>query len=259
MTGWERVQSMRFAISLFLSERTGRMRRPARLVPAGALRFATAQGTRRLAELQGRYGVAFEHLLGTEEALQSYEYLDFLDQAKDHAPGPHGGSRRLHAVGPASFGYAGALAAFFRPESMVGVELEGYRRLRGGYNRAELAAAHIASVPGASYVIADYANYRHPAEIIVAFFPFVSPAPVLGWRLPLAVLQPAALFASMGANLTADGQLWLINHSTAEAEVAARHAAAAGLSSALMMRCTASFRRRAQAPVLSVWTHGEAG
>lgn len=259
VTAWQRLRSLRYALALYLSERTGRDAAAPRLAPAGTLAVSAGPAADRVRELAARYGVRFEAVLGQDPALQAYEYLDFLDQGLALL-GPTARPARpvLHDIGCASFGYAPALAAFFGAAELVGVELEGFRRLKGGFRRAQIAAAHVAAVPGARFEVADYARFTGAADVITAFFPFVTPAPVLGWRLPLSVLRPQALFARVHANLEPQGRFWMINHSAAEAATAAAFAAGAGLTPLVQATCTPGVRERPHAPVLTVWVRGSA-
>ena len=66
-------------------------------------------------------------------SVNNYEYLDLLDRgwADSGLPRPEGGA--VCDVGCASFWYAAALQAFFRPGQLVGVEVEGHRLFRNGH------------------------------------------------------------------------------------------------------------------------------
>jgi hypothetical protein len=252
-TPLERLRSAYHGLSLFLSERSGRVRAPAPPVAAGTLPLESVANV-RANELATRFRVRFEEFLDYETALQAYEYLHFLDDLATSANLRPASGGELHDVGCASFGYASALAAALQPRSITGFDVEGYRRLKGGINRAERATAHVAAVPGAAFRIADYRRIRDPADHITLFFPFVTPAPVLGWRMPLSLLAPAELFGSAAANLRAGGMLWMVNHSSAEAAIAARHATAAGLGAVARREIRSPFRARSSDPVASVWT-----
>ncbi len=251
-TAWARLRSAYHGASLLLSERSGRARRPAPPVAAGELRLEPGALT-RAGELAARFGVRFETALDHEAALQSYEYLHFLDELMTGAGLAIGGGGVTHDVGCASFGYVSALAAALRPCSITGFDIEGFRRLRGGINRAERALAHVAMVPGAAFRIADYRAVREPADDITLFFPFVTAAPVLGWRMPLSVLTPADIFRRVATNLSPEGRLWMANHSRREADIAARYAADAGLFLAIRREIASPFRPRPVDAVASVW------
>ncbi len=253
VTAWDRIRSFRHGVSLWISERTGRAHRVAHETPVGALTGLSPSQAARLDKLRSRYRVHFELTQDEAGALQAYEYLDLLDQALQawDTKARHG--LVVHDVGCASFAYASALVALLRPARLTGVELEGYRRLRGGYNRAEKAAANVRHLPNTSFVIADYASYAHPADLIIAFFPFVTPAPVLGWRMPLTVLNPTALLQRIHANLGPSGEFWMINHSSQEAATATVYAQSAGMSLLRRHECESALRSRDAAPVISVW------
>ena len=64
----------------------------------------------------------------------NYEYLDILDRAwaDSGLQRPAGGV--VCDVGSASFWYAAALHAFFRPRELVGVEVEGHRLFKDGHS-----------------------------------------------------------------------------------------------------------------------------
>ncbi len=207
----------------------------------------------RASELAARYGSRFELQQDAAGALLAYEYLDILDQALAAWRMTPPSGIVMHDVGCASFAYASALVAVWNPCRLVGVELEGYRRLRGGVNRAEKAATNVARLPGVSFVISDYSTLADPADLVTAFFPFVTPAPVLGWRLPLTVLQPRSLFNRIRANIGPEGSLWMVNHGEVEASVAAGYASDSGLERIQRHVCKTTLRVRPAPPVVSAW------
>ncbi len=90
---------------------------------------------------------------------------------------PAGG--RLCDIGCASFWYAATLQIFFRPDRMVGVEVEGHRLLRDGRTRIDYAAGYLAELPTVRFVVADYAATEEPADVITAWLPFLTPAGIL--------------------------------------------------------------------------------
>jgi hypothetical protein len=171
----------------------------------------------------------FETTLNAATSRRNYEYLDILDRAWSGARRAPPAVVELCDVGCASFWYATALHAFFRPQRLTGIEVEGHRLYRDGHARCDYAAGYLEALPGARFIVADYTTLRHPADLITAWFPFVTPAAILAWRLPLRLLRPERLFARIAANLTADGRFVMVNHGPAEAAAAARHCIAAGL------------------------------
>ncbi len=226
----DRLRSAHYALWLRVSQRLGRVRGPRPEQPAGALPAALPASTRtRVAALVARYGVRFEACYGAPTALANYARLELLDRSLAAFAAAAPLNRVAHDVGCASFWYAAALHAAFRPSALTGFELEGFRRLRGTVNRAERALGYAQGLPQTEFVIADYGAVTRRAGLVTAFFPFVSEQPVLAWRLPLAVLGPQRLFARIRANLEADGEFWMVNHGERESALASALASAAGL------------------------------
>lgn len=187
-------------------------------------------------------------------AIHNYEYLDILDRAWSVAglPRPRGGL--LCDVGCASFWYAAALDAFFRPDRLVGVDVEGHRLFRDGHTRIDYAAGYLAPIADARFVIADYRHLDLPADVITAWFPFVTPAAILAWRLPLTLLAPRDLFRRVRLNLRQGGIFVMVNHSAAEAAVASELCTAIGLRPIHCSGEPGAFSvHRMNAAILSIW------
>ena len=225
----QRLRSSRHAFWLGVSERLRWSRGPCRERPALALSGLAPQEAQRIAALQDRYQLRFEARLNAATSRRNYEYLDILDRAWERAgvPRPVGGA--LYDVGCASFWYAATLQAFFRPASMTGVEVEGHRLYRDAHARCDYAAGYLEGLGNARFLVADYSRLEAPADLVTAWFPFVTPAAILAWRLPLRLLQPARLFSRIRANLVADGRFVMVNHGAAEAAAALSYCNAAGL------------------------------
>lgn len=214
----------------------------------------------RAAELSARYGVRFEDSLGAKTSRNNYEYLDLLAQGfaavRIAPPRP----LLLTDVGSASFWYAAALAAFFHPGALVGVDIEGHRLFRDWHTRLDYARGYISQIAGAEFVVADYANDPRPADLITAFFPFITAGPVLAWRLPLSVLAPKRLFGRIAANLTPGGLFFMVNHGGEEASLAYDYCSAVGLTRRASWTGQGPFSGdRLKPPVLSWWGHGGSG
>lgn len=128
------------------------------------------------------------------------------------------------------------------------------RELAARYGRRDHARANIAGVAGARFEVADYARFAEPAEVVTAFFPFVTPRPVLAWRLPLSVLAPEALFARIAGNLRPGGQLVLFSHGLDEARLAIDIAMGAGLRQLGAATGLDPLVSRPQPPVATLWT-----
>jgi hypothetical protein len=205
--------------------------------------------------LRQRYAVTFEAFLSAKTSLDNYEYLGLLDELFDAAPleVPRGG--RVCDAGCASFWYVAALQVFFRPSELCGVEIEGYRRLRGGHSRNDHALGFIERWPATQFVVADYKGYLWTADVITCWFPFVSPAPLLGARLPLSLLAPQAWFGQVKRNLRPGGILVMANHGTTEAHLAAGYCQAAGLQKSCEWIGSGALRPRSRPAAMSIWTH----
>lgn len=251
---YDRLRSRYHGFWFRVSEALGRGGAPIVEVPAGdiAAKAMSADTRARLATLSRDFGVRFETTLGAKTALENYARLDLIAQAWGEESLPQG--CRVHDVGSASFWYAAALHAAFHPRELVGIEVEGYRRLQGGGNRYRHARGYVQPLIATRYVVADYARWEAPADLVTAFFPFVTPGPVLAWRLPLSVLAPDRLFARIAANLSPEGELLMVNHGVEEAGVAARWATEAGLRCRLSRTEEAPLTPRTAPAVVSRWT-----
>jgi SAM-dependent methyltransferase len=229
-----------------------------RETPAGRLPPLSDAQAERVAALSRRYQVRFESRMTAATSLNNYEYLDILDRAwtLSGLARPNGRGV-LCDVGCASFWYAAALQSFFVPAEMVGVEIEGYRLFRDGRSRIDYAQGYLADLPNARYVVADYRSCQLAADTITCWFPFVGPAAILAWRLPLSLLAPEALFSRVYHNLREGGQFVMVNHGEEEATVAAALCSAAGFSCTFRDAQDGPLsRHRLKSAVLSRWVRG---
>jgi SAM-dependent methyltransferase len=253
-TWFERLRSLRHRFWYGVSERLRWSRGVFYETPAHALGASDPQQAQRIAALQSRYQVKFEEGLSAATSYNNYEYLDILDRAwsASELALPAGGE--LCDVGCANFWYAEALQAFFRPSRMVGVEVEGYRLYRDGHTRIDYAAGYLARVPNAKFLIADYGSCELPADLITAWFPFVTARAILAWRLPLRLLDPARLFERVRVNLRPDGLFVMVNHGPHEAGIAAGLCGAAGLNRVCEMHAIGALSgHRLEAASFSCW------
>jgi hypothetical protein len=250
----QRLRSLRHRFWYGVSETLRWSRGTYRETAAHELPALSTEEAQRIAALQSRYGVRFEAQLSAATSVRNYEYLDILDETRSAAGLPRIECGVLCDVGCASFWYAAALAAFFRPQRLIGVEVEGHRLFKDGRTRIDYARGYIASVPNASFVVADFLAFVEPADVITAWFPFVTPTAILAWRLPLSLLRPERLFRRVAQNLTAQGIFFMVNHGPAEADLASALCDAAGLRP--IWRGVASSvlsRYREASPVVSCW------
>jgi len=158
-------------------------------------------------------------------------------------------------IGCASFWYAAALQSFFRPDRLLGVEIEGHRLFRDGRTRIDYAKGYLMPLRHAQFVVADYTGCVEPADIITAWFPFLTPAATLAWRLPLSLLAPQRLFRQIRHNLLPGGVFFMVNHGLNEAGLAENWCAAAGLRFAARWSEPGVLSgHRMSPPILSWWT-----
>ncbi len=237
-----------------LSERVRWSRRPYHEVPIGRLTELAPWQETCIDALQARYGISFESYYGAHTSLANYAYLDLLDRAwtSTDRPPPLGGI--VTDVGCANFWYARTLHAFFRPARLTGADVEGFRLYPSGYSRYDAASGYIADLPRTSFVVANYCEVDDQADVITAWFPFVTPAPVLAWRLPLTIFSPERMFARIERNLAPKGTFFMVNQGTDEAAIAAAYCRRAGLRPQGQWIHPHPLRARPHPPVASWWT-----
>ncbi len=230
MYSWlQRLRSLRHRFWYGVSSRVRWSRGPHTETPARELPAFTLEQAKRIATLRNCYQVQFELRMNSATSRNNYEYLDILDRAWETSGLARPSGCVVCDVGCASFWYAATLQAFFRPRELVGIEVEGYRLYKDGHTRIDYASGYVAALPNARFVVANYVSCRLPADVITLWFPFLTPAAILAWRLPLSLLSPASLFETIYHNLNPDGMLVMVNHGCAEADLAAKLCAAAGL------------------------------
>jgi SAM-dependent methyltransferase len=226
--------------------------------PAGDLPPLPQAQAQRIAALKRHYEVRFESLLGAASSLNNYEYLDILDRAWSGAGLAPPAAARVCDVGCASFWYAPAMSAFFRPADLVGFEVEGHRLFRDGRSRIDYAHGYVGALANARFVVADYASVEATHDVITAWFPFLTATAILAWRLPLSLLRPARLFARIRANLAPGGLFFMVNHGAQEASLAAQLCAATGLIQSWRAPLLSVLgQQRLEPPVASLWRPAE--
>lgn len=253
VTWRQRLRSWRNSLGLSLSQRLRASRGEFRERPCGRLVRVDARIDGRIQALQRRYAMRFESTLNARTSLNNYAYLELLDRAFDAAGETAPRPGRLTDVGCASFWYAAALHAFFRPGELAGFEIEGYRRFWNGHTRADYARGYAGALPGGRFVAADYGSVDAPADLISCWYPFLTAAPLLAWGLPLKLLKPVELFESIGRNLVPGGAVLLVNHGQREAALAAGHAERVGLHRQWIWAEADPLVPRLEPPVASYW------
>lgn len=255
MYSWlQRIRSLRHGVWYGVSERIRWSRGVFVETPAVELCTVDLEQAERIAALRGRYQVRFEQRMNADTSARNYEYLDLLDRGwrDSKLERPVGGE--LCDIGCASFWYAAALQAFFRPERIVGVEVEGHRLFRDGHTRIDYARGYLSHLPNARFVVADYTAFGEPADIITCWFPFLTPTAILAWRLPLSLLAPQRLFARIQHNLRPNGLFFMVNHGVHEWELGRACCIAANLQPAAYWSEPGSLSAyREASPILSWW------
>ncbi|MBX3235290.1 MAG: hypothetical protein KF814_03980 [Nitrospiraceae bacterium] len=249
-----RARSAYHGFWFHLSERIRWTRRPYREQPAGRLTGLEPWQARRIAVLASRYGVAFEALYSERIAIANYHYLDILDRSWTETRLSPPKQASVTDVGCANFWYARTLWAFLHPARLVGVDLEGYRLYPSGYSRYDAAAGYLTDLPDTTFCVEDYCRVEEQSDLITAWFPFVTPAPVLAWRLPLSVLQPERLISRIAGNLSPGGLFYMVNQGDKEAATAHRFCRAAGLQLVARWKHPHPLRARPLPPIVSWWT-----
>jgi len=252
----QRLRSLRHRFWYGISERVRWSRGTFSEAPARKINGLSCGQEERIAALQRAYQTKFEVSMSAMTALNNYEYLDILDRAwvDVGAAPPTGGT--LYDVGCASFWYAAALQAFFRPHSLTGVDIEGHRLGKNGHTRVDYATGYLARLPNARFINADYRQMRAAADVITLWFPFVTSTAILAWRLPLNLLDPKRLIERVSNNLKPGGIVVMVNHGTTEADLASRWCDAAGLRPRFVSSATGVLsERRLAPPILSTWCH----
>jgi SAM-dependent methyltransferase len=250
----QRLRSWRHGFWYGVSERVRWSRGTFHETPVRELPALALEQAERIAALRDRYQVQFEQRMNAATSANNYEYLDILDRAWTQSGLPPRLGGVVCDIGCASFWYAATLQAFFRPERLMGVDIEGHRLFKDGRTRIDYAAGYLQQFPNSEFIVADYAHYQVPADVITAWFPFVTASAILAWRLPLSMLAPQRLFARIKHNLNPGGLFVMINHGLTEAALAEEWCAAAGFTLVSRWAENGSLsEHRLRPPVLSCW------
>jgi hypothetical protein len=225
----QRLRSLRHHFWYGVSARLRWSRGAFHETPARELPALTLEQTERIAALRSRYQVQFELRMNVATSLNNYEYLDILDRAWAECRLGKPAAEILCDVGCASFWYGATLQAFFRPRQLAGVEVEGYRLFKDGHTRIDYAAGYLSELPNARFLVVDYRDCTVSADVITAWFPFLTAAAILAWRLPLSLLAPGPLFERIYHNLSPGGLFVMVNHGRREAGIGADFCRAIGL------------------------------
>lgn len=249
----DRFRSLNYRVRYELSRTVRWSRGITRETPAENLPELSPMQRRRVISLIARYHVRFEHRYQKETAVRNYAYLDVLDRAREELNWVVPQERTVYDLGSATFSYAASLHAFFKPQRLVGIEIDGHRLYQHWRSRIDLARGYVRDLPHTEYVVADYRTLRFTADVIVAWYPFVTPKPLLAWRLPLTLFEPLKLFEQVARSLTANGIFVMVNYSPDEMPVTRQGAMQAGLHCLGCHVHRQPLKARSQPAVLTIW------
>lgn len=191
-------------------------------LPAETLQDLDSRQADRINQLQSAYHVQFEKQLRQPLALTNYLYLDLLDRARkefhwDQKPGG-----QFVDVGSQHFYYARVLHAFFQPQALTGIEVEGYRLYQDGFSRYDYATAYIQGLRNTEYRVMDFCDFDEEVDGITCFYPFFEPEALVRWRLPLKVFRPELLAQTMARVLRPNGFVFMVNRGEQEGDIASQ-------------------------------------
>ncbi len=109
-----------------------------------------------------------------------------------------------------------AIARYFLTQNtkphITGVEIDAFVPLEGFHSRWDHAEYYRSITPAPSeYKAQDFFKFYEPADLIICFYPFISPAPALAWGLPAAVASPQGWVESFLKNLKPGGRVLVVH------------------------------------------------
>ncbi|MCC7171317.1 MAG: hypothetical protein IT459_12780 [Planctomycetes bacterium] len=188
--------------------------------------------------------------------------VDLLDAVFErHAP-PTATPLRVLDVGSKNFEVAPALLASLAAHrgrrdaiELTGIELDAYRVYADGHSRADAAAYFLALAAevglGRShrFIAGDVLEHRERYDVITWFHPFVTPAPLLRWGLPLRHLAPERMLEHVASLRAPGGLLVIVNQEPEEAAIQRELFARVGLEATSFEVPSRFPRRHATCPV----------
>jgi len=137
-----------------------------------------------------------------------------------------GGTLKIVEPGCQDFSRLPAIRAFFkfhgRIPAVEGMELDPYPVLSGFHSRADKAEYYL-SLPGGhradDYLAGDFfLRDQSPADLILSFYPFVSPDPALAWGIPAEFGDAKKWVDAYVHNLQRGGLVLTVHQGTWEEE-----------------------------------------
>lgn len=221
--------------------------------PAEALPALSEIQQEIIGGLKERYGVCFEKSLNAGNALENYHLLDLLDRFPKIPPWPLPHHLAILDVGSKNFYYASTLHHFFKPAKLTGLEIDAYRIYRDWQTRLSYARYYIRDLPEVSYEVGDFMDWSGEVNVVLFFFPFVVPDPLVNWGLPLTLFKPKELFVKASRVLKPKGYLFMVNHGEEEFEAAKTLALEAGFAPRGFRNHADGLLTRSIPPQVSLW------
>lgn len=221
--------------------------------PVTRLTGLTSDQETLIKSLSRRYGISFEMRFNRENTLENYHILDLLHQSQMRFQWKMVQSPTLIDVGSKNFYYAPVLQTFFKPRSLIGVEIDGYKVYRDLHSRFDYAQTYIKNLPNAEYQVLDFCDFSGSADFITGFYPFVFIEPLLAWNLPKQSFKPDKIFTKVYETLNDAGYFLMVNHGRAEYEAARELVLLTGLSERGYFSLDDGVFQRDVVPQVSLW------
>lgn len=94
---------------------------------------------------------------------------------------------------------------------LEGMELDAHPPLQGGYTRIDIGSWIAHHLPRTIYRAADFFAVDEEADVVTAFYPFVSPDPALAWGLPAEFGSAHAWVGALERTLWSGGLAFVLH------------------------------------------------
>lgn len=174
--------------------------------------------------LEERYSTHSWHAhLHLDNYRKNLATLWLLERLWDGGRAPREGEKlSVLEAGAHDFSRLFALDAFFRARGfspvITGMELDPYRVLANFHSRADLADYYAGLRPPHRYLAGDFFGHREQYDLLLAFYPFVSPHPALAWGLPLEWGDPKRWVEGLIRTVKPEGRALLVHQGPWEEE-----------------------------------------
>ncbi len=224
--------------------------------PAGALLHLSNRERSIINGLKEKYAVQFERSLNEGNTLRNYHLLHLFDEAASrfHWKPPIG--QRVLDVGSKTFYYAPGMHAFFKPNRLVGLEMDGFHLYRGFHSNASYADFYIQTLSNTTSQVMNFKDYGETVDGIVWLFPFVLKEDLVQWYLPLSAFEPELLFQHARTILAPNGFVFMMNTGEDEFSLASASLHRAGFLQKGVAIYSEGLLPKKIIPVVSLWVPG---